>query len=74
MATNSPLRWRVIPLLCLAALLVLPLLADRLAGSGRVYLETGEPFQPDSSWQVLKRAKAGNVHYQLLQRSEPEYD
>jgi 16S rRNA (guanine966-N2)-methyltransferase len=53
---------------------VLPLLEDRLAGGGRVYLETGAPFQPDAAWQTLKRARAGNVHYQLLQRSMPEHD
>ena len=49
--------------------LVLPLLADRMTEDGLVYLETGEPFQPDATWQTLRRAKAGNVHYQLLQRS-----
>ncbi len=54
--------------------LVLPLLAGRLAEGGQVYLETGEPFNPDAAWQTLKRAKAGNVHYQLLQRSEPNHD
>jgi 16S rRNA (guanine966-N2)-methyltransferase len=54
--------------------LVLPLLADRLAEGGQVYLETGEPFQPDASWQTLKRARAGNVYYQLLQQSEPRHD
>ncbi|MGA8147640.1 MAG: 16S rRNA (guanine(966)-N(2))-methyltransferase RsmD [Gallionellaceae bacterium] len=53
---------------------VLPLLADRMAEGGQLYLETGEPFQPDAAWQTLKRARAGNVHYQLLQRSKPVHD
>ena len=47
---------------------VLPLLADRLTKDGRVYVESGEIFEPDATWQVIKRAKAGKVHYQLLQR------
>ncbi len=46
---------------------VLPLVADRLAPGGLVYVETGTPFQPDAVWQVTRHAKAGNVHYQLLQ-------
>lgn len=54
--------------------LVLPVLADRMVEGGQVYLETGEPFQPDATWQTRKRAKAGNVHYQLLQRSRPAHD
>jgi 16S rRNA (guanine966-N2)-methyltransferase len=53
---------------------VLPLLAGRLAEGGIVYVETGEPFQPDAAWQTLKRARAGNVHYQLLQRSISGHD
>ena len=46
---------------------VLPLLADRLTEEGLVYVETAEPFEPGAMWQVVKRAKAGKVHYQLLQ-------
>ena len=46
----------------------LPLLADRLAEDGLVYVETGEVFEPGAAWEVVKRAKAGKVHYQLLQR------
>ena len=48
----------------------LPLLADKLAEDGLVYVETGEAFDPDAIWEVVKRAKAGKVHYQLLQRVE----
>ena len=48
----------------------LPLLVDKLAGDGLVYVETGEAFEPDTAWEVVKRAKAGRVHYQLLQRAQ----
>lgn len=48
---------------------VLPLLAARLAEDGLVYVETGAAFEPDAVWQVVKRAKAGKVHYQLLQHA-----
>ena len=44
----------------------LPLLAERLAADGAVYVESGMAFEPDGAWQVVKRAKAGKVHYQLL--------
>lgn len=47
---------------------LLPLLANSLAQGGKVYLESGAVFEPDASWKVLKRAKAGAVHYQLLER------
>ena len=47
---------------------VLPLLADKLADDGLVYVETGEAFDPDAAWKVVKRARAGKVYYQLLQR------
>ena len=46
----------------------LPLLADKLAADGLVYVEAGEAFDPEAAWEVVKRAKAGRVHYQLLQR------
>lgn len=46
---------------------VLPLLADRLTAEGVVYVETGESFEPGAAWQVVKSARAGKVHYQLLQ-------
>lgn len=47
---------------------VLPLLAGRLAEGGLVYVETGAAFEPDAEWETVKRAKAGQVHYQLLQQ------
>lgn len=49
---------------------VLPLLADKLADDGLVYVEAGEVFEPDVAWDVVKRAKAGKVYYQLLKRRD----
>jgi 16S rRNA (guanine966-N2)-methyltransferase len=46
---------------------LLPLLADRLVADGMVYVESGEPFEPDAAWRVVKQARAGAVFYQLLQ-------
>lgn len=45
---------------------VLTLLLDKLAEHGVVYVESGSMFEPDAAWKVLKRARAGKVHYQLL--------
>ncbi len=45
---------------------VLQQLPARLAADGVVYVESGAEFEPGSDWQVLKRARAGAVHYQLL--------
>jgi 16S rRNA (guanine966-N2)-methyltransferase len=47
---------------------LLPLLENSLTPEGRVYLESGTAFEPDTAWRVLKRSKAGAVHYQLLER------
>jgi 16S rRNA (guanine966-N2)-methyltransferase len=47
---------------------VLPLLAQQLGPGAMVYLESGVPFEADAAWQIVKRAKAGAVHYQLLER------
>jgi 16S rRNA (guanine966-N2)-methyltransferase len=46
---------------------LLPLLPGKLAPRGLVYVESGELFEPDAAWGVVKRAHAGKVHYQLLQ-------
>lgn len=46
---------------------LLPLLADKLADDGVVYVESGAAFEPDAAWQVIKQARAGAVFYQLLQ-------
>ncbi len=45
---------------------LLPLLAARLAADGVVYVESGTELEPGAAWQVLKRARAGAVHYQLI--------
>lgn len=47
---------------------ILPLVENSMAPGGVVYLESGTAFEPDEVWQVLKRSKAGAVHYQLLER------
>ncbi len=49
---------------------VMPLLAERLAPQGVVYVESGEVFEPGNAWQVVKRARAGAVHYQLLMHQQ----
>ena len=46
---------------------LLPLLVDKLAKGGMVYVESGVPFEPDGAWRVTKQARAGVVYYQLLQ-------
>ncbi len=49
---------------------LLPLLEHALAQDGKIYLESGAPFEPGAAWRVVKRAKAGAVHYQLLEREQ----
>ena len=39
----------------------------RLASGARVYIEAAEPYTPAGGWQELKRARAGQVSYQLLE-------
>ncbi|MEI8009794.1 MAG: 16S rRNA (guanine(966)-N(2))-methyltransferase RsmD [Candidatus Nitrotoga sp.] len=48
---------------------LLSLLTGWLTSDGMIYVESGEVFEPGPSWIVTKRAKAGTVHYQLLQRN-----
>lgn len=47
---------------------LLPLLPNRLAEGGKVYVESGEACQPGAGWQILKQGRAGAVHYCLLER------
>jgi 16S rRNA (guanine966-N2)-methyltransferase len=42
-------------------------LAARLAPAARVYVESEQPVE-DEAWRELKRARAGQVSYQLLER------
>ena len=46
---------------------LLPLLAKQLSTQGLLYIESGTLFEPGEPWQVIKRDKAGAVHYQLMQ-------
>lgn len=49
---------------------LLPLLENSVTQGGMVYVENGTAFEPDAAWRVVKRAKAGAVHYQLLEREQ----
>ncbi|MGH8689505.1 MAG: 16S rRNA (guanine(966)-N(2))-methyltransferase RsmD [Burkholderiales bacterium] len=39
----------------------------RLLRAARVYVESGEPFVAGESWREVRRARAGQVSYQLLE-------
>jgi 16S rRNA (guanine966-N2)-methyltransferase len=43
-------------------------LPERLAPGARVYVESRAPLQPGEAWRELKRSRAGQVSYQLLER------
>jgi 16S rRNA (guanine966-N2)-methyltransferase len=49
---------------------LLPVLVDKLAADGMIYVESGAPFVPDAAWKIIKHDKAGTVFYQLLQHSQ----
>lgn len=49
---------------------LLPLLAKQLMPQGFLYIESGTSFEAAEPWQVIKRGKAGAVHYQLLQHTQ----
>jgi 16S rRNA G966 N2-methylase RsmD len=46
---------------------VLDQLEGRLAQAARVYLESATPAAPGVRWRELKRARAGQVSYQLFE-------
>jgi 16S rRNA (guanine966-N2)-methyltransferase len=48
---------------------LLPAVFRQLQGRNgmRVYVESGEPFAPGAPWQEARRARAGQVSYQLFQ-------
>jgi 16S rRNA (guanine966-N2)-methyltransferase len=48
---------------------LLPAVADRLAPSGMVYVESPEPIDAPPGLQVWRGDKAGQVHYHLLRRA-----
>jgi len=39
----------------------------RLLRAARVYVESGEPFAAEEAWREVRRARAGQVSYQLLE-------
>jgi len=48
---------------------ILERLPERLAPGARVYAEAPRPLAPGASWRELKRARAGQVSYQLLENT-----
>ena len=52
-----------------AAALALEGLAGRVAPAGRVYVESDQPLA-HPAWRELRRSRAGQVSYQLLELSE----
>ena len=56
---DPPFRQNLLPV-------VLARLSRRLAAGGRVYAEADVAIE-EPGWRVLKHARAGQVHYQLLQ-------
>jgi len=46
---------------------VLERLPARLAALARVYVEAAAPLEPRGAWEELKRSRAGQVSYQLLE-------
>jgi 16S rRNA (guanine966-N2)-methyltransferase len=55
-----------------AAPAVLERLPERLARGGRVYVEAATPLEPPPPWRELKRSRAGQVSFQLLQWAATE--
>lgn len=62
---DPPFRLDLIPEL-------LPLLPLHLEDDGLIYIETQNAWQPDPQWHVRRCAKAGTVHYQLLEKAIDE--
>jgi 16S rRNA (guanine966-N2)-methyltransferase len=58
---DPPFRQNALPAL-------LGRLPARLAPGARVYVEAPTPVEPGESWRELKRSRAGQVSYQLLER------
>jgi 16S rRNA (guanine966-N2)-methyltransferase len=46
---------------------VLDALPARLSPGARVYVEAAAAIEPEGPWSELKRSRAGQVSYQLLQ-------
>jgi 16S rRNA (guanine966-N2)-methyltransferase len=60
---DPPFRQNALPALLAA-------LPPRLQRGARVYVEGGQPADVAAPWRELKRARAGQVSYQLLQWGE----
>ena len=58
---DPPFRQNALPAL-------LERLPARLAPGARVYVEAPEALEPAEGWRELKRSRAGQVSYQLLER------
>ncbi|MFL6574887.1 MAG: 16S rRNA (guanine(966)-N(2))-methyltransferase RsmD [Burkholderiales bacterium] len=58
---DPPFRQNALPAL-------LERLPARLAPAARVYVEAPDPLEPQEAWRELKRSRAGQVSYQLLER------
>ena len=48
---------------------VLQRLPERLAPGARVYVEAPAPLEAEAPWRELRRARAGQVSYQLLEKT-----
>jgi len=51
---------------------IMPLLGRVMLPGGLAYAETEAQFPPFAGWHVLKQGRAGQVHFQLLERIETE--
>jgi len=60
---DPPFQRGILPLL-------LPLLPQRLAPGGLVYVETEAALEPGEGWEVWRSGRAGNVFYCLLKRKQ----
>jgi 16S rRNA (guanine(966)-N(2))-methyltransferase RsmD len=49
---------------------IMPLLGRVMFPGGLVYAEAEMPLDPLEGWHVLKRGRAGQVHFHLLERPE----
>ena len=48
----------------------MPLLGRVMLPGGLAYAEAETPLDPLDGWRVFKRSRAGQVHFQLLERTE----
>ena len=51
---------------------LLAALPARMKPGALVYAEGAAPLDPPAGWEIRKRSRAGQVHFQLLQRAEHE--